>query len=200
MASHSRLVVSAAGCIFSLVLLGALLAAVVVDATVRANKIKSLPCLDLSSPPLAPSTPLHQDPSFTAPPPPPPVFAPPPINAATSSRNRRSRLQATPLHQVLHRRPRLPPPPGFRRRAFSLISGDDNTTIFRSLGACLLEGSVDPLQPMRCTVFRPAVVSTASRRRGRRRLPPCRSCCSYLVSGPSCNLVLFGGPFCKVAT
>jgi hypothetical protein len=197
MASHGRLVVSAAGRIFSLVLLGALLAAVAVDATVRANKIKSLPCLDLPSPPLAPSTPLRRDPSSTAPPPPPPVFAPPPLNAATSSRNRRSRLQATLLHQVLRRQPRLPP--GFRRRAFSLISGDDNTTIFRSHGACLLEGSVDPLQPLRCTVFRPAVESTASRRRGRRRLSTCRSCCSYLVSGPSCNLVLFGGPFCKLA-
>jgi hypothetical protein len=92
-----------------------------------------------------------------------------------------------------------PHPPGFRRRAFSSISGDDNTTIFRSPGACLLEGSVDPLQPMRCTVFRPAVVSTASRWRGRRHLPPCRSCCSYLVYGPSCNLVLFGGPFCKLS-
>jgi hypothetical protein len=197
MASHGRLVVSAAGRIFSLVLLGALLAAAVVDATVRANKIKSLPCLDLPSPPLAPSTPLRQDPSFTAPLPPPPVFATPPVNAAMSSRNRRSRLQATLLHQVLHRRPRLSP--GFRRRAFSSISGDDNTTIFRSPCTCLLEGSFDPLQPMRCTVFRPAVVSTASRRRGRRRLPPCRSCCSYLVSGPSYNLVLFGGPFCKLA-
>jgi hypothetical protein len=131
MASHSRLVVSAAGCIFSLVLLGALLAAVVVDATVRANKIKSLPCLDLSSPPLAPSTPLHQDPSFTAPPPPPPVFAPPPINAATSSRNRRSRLQATLLHQVLHRRPRLPLPPDFDDEPFLWSSA---MTILRSFG------------------------------------------------------------------
>jgi hypothetical protein len=198
MASHGHLVVSTAGRIFSLVLLGALLAAVVVDATVRANKIKSLPCLDLPSPPLAPSSPLRQDPSFTAPPPPPPVFTPPPVNAATSRRNRRSRLQATLLHQVLHQRPRLPP--DFDDEPFLQSPA---TTILRSFGRPVHAYSKALLILFnRCVAGSsapPAVVSTASRRRGRRRLPPYRSCCSHLVSGPSCNLVFFGGPFCKLA-
>jgi hypothetical protein len=54
-----------------------------------------------------------------------------------------------------------------------------------------------PRRLCRSILTAPAVVSTASRRRDRRRLPSCRRC-PFLVSGPTCNIVLFGGPFCKL--
>ena len=169
--------------------LGDSFAADVAPAKVCGNKINLPICSDLPSPRLVPpSSSRLQDPGSTDPPSPTSAAASPSVQAATGIAD---------LHYKRH---------SYIRRCiddlvFPLILTRSSSFNLRrrqykhlSVGSvCLFEGSVDPLQPLLCTAFHPAVASTAFRRQGRRRPPLCSSCCSYPVVGLSCNSVLFGG-------